>query len=171
MRSYYSSLEKNELWDLEMEILSYYQNLIKEKQVISKSSCYYPRLANTNKRGRIAFIELYRSVCCDDKKKLSIEDFELFICKNKNWSVLSQPTDKGGEMSTEYILECEIGSFEDYLNKFEYLMTPTIPSITINEEKSDNLSAIKNLANNLEITKKDYMELIKYFLGELEPLL
>ena len=102
-----------------MEILSYYQNLIKEKQVISKSSCYYPRLANTNKRGRIAFNELYRSVCCDEKKKLSIEDFEIFICKNKNWSVLSQPTDKGGEMSTEYILECEIGSFEDYLKKYK----------------------------------------------------
>ena len=58
----------------------------------------------------------------------------------------------------------------NYLEKFEYLCTPELPSINTTEEKIDNVSAIKNLANNLEITGEEAIQIIKYFLGGLEQL-
>ena len=43
-----------------------------------------------------------------------------------------------------------------------------MPSITINENELDNVNAIKNVCNNLEMKKIEYIELIKYFVDQLE---
>ncbi len=168
MKTFFQSLDKNEQWDLEMRTLYITQNLIDTGEIISKSSCYYPRLKETNKRGRVAFIELYKRIKETYNQKLNMKDFELFICKNKDWKIHEQPTDRHGYLNIEYILETEIGSFEDYLIKFEYLSTSNMPSITINENELDNVNAIKNVCNNLEMKKIEYIELIKYFVDQLE---
>ncbi len=169
---YYVSLEKNERWDQEMDLIKQYSNLIEEGEVLSKSSCYYPRLSQTAKRGRVAFIELYKNICCQDKERMmSIEDFELFVCKQKAWEVHIQPTDKHGSMCAEWVLETQSDTIvNDYVNQYEYLCTPEMPSINTDEEKTDNVSAIKNLASNLNITSSDGIQIIKYFLAELEQL-
>ncbi len=172
MKNYYSSLEKNEKWDTEMDLFKQYSNLVEEGEVISKQSCYYPRLKETTKRGRVAFIQLYKQICCEGKDKMmSIEDFELFVCKHKDWEIYIQPTDKHGKMSAEWILETTNNKLvSNYLEKYEYLCTPELPSINTTEEKIDNVSAIKNLANNLEITGEEAIQIIKYFLVGLEQL-
>jgi len=171
MKNFYTCLEQNAKWETELDILKQYSNLVEKDQVIAKSACYYPRLSETKKRGRIAFIELYKKLCVDGKTQLmNINDFELFICKHREWDIHIQPTDKWG-MSQEWIMQTETNDLvKNYLCQYEYLCTPTMPSITIEEEKIDNVSAIKNLANNLTIKKNELMQLIKYFLEELEQL-
>ena len=109
MNNFYSVLEKSEKWDSEMKIFKEYSDLIENKKVISKASCYYPRLKETKKRGRVAFIELYKKLCCDGKtKKMDLEDFELFVCKHKEWRVYIQPSYKFEDMETELILETDL---------------------------------------------------------------
>lgn len=172
MKNFYSILEKSEKWDTEMQIIKEYSDLVDNEKVIAKAACYYPRLKETKKRGRIAFIELYKNLCCDGKiKNMAIEDFELFVCKHREWGVYIQPTDKYGGLNTEYILQTEINdNVTKYLYHFEFLMTPNMPSITIEEDKIDNVTAIKNLANNLEITGQDSIKIIKYFVEGLQQL-
>jgi hypothetical protein len=127
-------------------------------------------LKETKKRGRVAFQELFKKLCCDGKTKLmSIEDFEFFICKHKSWIIHIQPTDKHGKMCAEWILETELNEgVSEYTSQYEYLCTPNMPSISYEEEKIDNVSAIRNLANNLTIKKNEYLEIVKYFLGKFE---
>lgn len=168
MKTFFQSLDKNEQWDLEMRTLYITQNLIDTGEIISKSSCYYPRLKDTNKRGRVAFIELYKRIKETYNQKLNMKDFELFICKNKDWKIHEQPTDRHGSLNIEYILETEIGYFEDYLTKFEYLSVSIMPSITINKTELDNVTAVKNLCNNFDFNQSEYIELIKYFVDQLE---
>lgn len=171
MKSFYSSLEYCERWNTELDLIKKYSDLVEEGKVIVKAACYYPRLTETTKRGRVAFIELYKKICCRDKKKLmNISDFEIFVCRHKCWDVVIQPTDKNGNMSSEYLLHTELNDYvSEYLKNFEYLCTPNIPAITTEEhEQIDNLSAIINLANNLIIKESEIIHIIKYFLGRLE---
>ena len=173
MKNFYSSLDYSDRWNTEMDLIKQYSNLVEEGGVIAKPSCYYPRLTNTNKRGRVAFVELYKKICCDGKTKLmSIDNFELFICKHKEWDVKIQPTDKHGKMQAEWILHTECNEYiSQYLNNFEYLCTPNLPSISTEEhEQLDNVSAIMNLANNLNIRQNELIHIIKYFLERLEQL-
>lgn len=168
MNTFYSTIEKSEIWNTEMDILKQVSNLIEEGEIISKSSCYYPRFKESKKRGRVAFIELFKKLAYNN---MNISHFELFVCKKKDWKIHIQPTDKYGSMCADWILETEYNSdTAEYLNRFELLKTPTMPSITTKEEKIDNVSAIKNLASNLEITGEDAIQIIKYFLAGLEQL-
>jgi len=165
-------IEKCERWDNEMDILKQVSNMIEENGIISKPSCYYPRLTETKKRGRIAFIELYKNLC---EGQMSIEHFELFVCKHKDWQIHIQPTDKWGSMRAEWVLQLDLPNVNsepllNYLYEFEFLKTPTMPTINHKEEKIDNLSAIKNLACNLEITGQETIQILKYFLAGLEQL-
>lgn len=176
MKNYFSMIEKSERWDNEMDILKQVANMIEEKEIISKSSCYYPRLTDTKKRGRVAFIELYKKLCLAENDCLmSINNFELFVCKHKDWVIHIQPTDRWGPMCAEWILELDLPNPNSddllkYLYEFEFLKTPDMPSITTKEEKIDNLQAIKNLASNLEITGEEAIQILKYFLAGLEQL-
>jgi len=172
MKKFYSCLEKNAKWETEMDLIKQYSNMVEEGDIISKGSCYYPRFTNTKKRGRVAFIEIYKQICCEGKtKQMSIEDFELFVCKHKQWDVHITPTDKHGKLCAEWILQTESNeNVLKYVCEYEYLMTPELPSISTKEDKIDNISAIKNLASNLDITGEEAIQLIKYFLGGLEQL-
>ncbi len=166
MKNYFTVLEQNEKWETEMSCLNKLYNLIQDKEIISKSGCYYPRLKDTKKRGRVAFIELYREICIDGKEfKMCIEDFEFFACRHKDWKIHIQPTDKEGHMNTEFVLET---IKLNYINNFEYLQTPELPPVTIEEKETDNISAIKNLTENLEMKGKEIIKVIQYFLEELK---
>ena len=170
MKNYYSSLEKNERWETEMDLIKQYSNLVEEGEILSKQACYYPRLKETKKRGRVAFIELYKKICCEGKENMmSIRDFELFVCKHKDWRVHIQPTEREGKMGAEWIIETPTNEIVmNYLKDYEYLMSPVMPTINNDEKKIDNVSAIKNLAKNLNITAKEGLQIIKYFLVGLE---
>ena len=173
MKNFYQSDKINERWNTEMDFLKQYSNMVEEGEVIAKKSCYYPRLKETNKRGRVAFIELYKQICCEGKERMmKIENFELFICKHKEWKVHIQPTDKHGKMCADWILETDGNDMVfEYLKDFEYLMTSVMPSINTElYQHVDNVSAIKNLASNLEITGEEAIQIIKYFLAGLEQL-
>ena len=176
MKNFFSILENSDRWKNEMDILKQVSNMIEEKEIISKPSCYYPRLTDTKKRGRVAFIELYKKLCLEENDCLmSINNFELFVCKHKDWQIHIQPTDKWGTMCAEWILELDLPNPNSddllkYLYEFDFLKTPVMPSINHKEEKIDNLQAIKNLASNLEITGEEAIQIIKYFLAGLEQL-
>lgn len=172
MKNYYSAIEVCERWNTEMDLIKQFSNMVEDGEIIQKSSCYYPRLVDTTKRGRVAFIELFKEICCEGKERMmKIEDFELFVCKHKEWAVYIQPTDKHGKMEAEWIFETEAtDTVFEYLKEFEYICTPELPSINTQKEKVDNVSAIKNLASNLQITGQEAIQIIKYFLVGLEQL-
>ncbi len=167
MMKFFSIKEKNDLWDSQLNILLNVSSLIEDDEIISKPSCYYPRMRFTKKRGRVAFIELYKNICINNKVSLmSLDDFELFICKNKNWKVHKIPCEKNNVLETELIFETN--EHNDFLNKFDLIEYNELPSINQDKEQLNNVSAIKNLCNNLDISKNEYIKIIKYFLEGLE---
>ena len=167
MMKFFSIKEKNEIWDTQLNILLNICLLIEDGEIISKNSCYYPRMRFTKKRGRVAFIEIYKNICIHNKISLMpIEDFEFFICKNKEWTVNKIPIDKDGILENQLILE--IDDDNEFINTFDTIEYDELPSINQDENKLNNVMAIKNLCNNLDMSKEEHIKIIKYFLEGLE---
>jgi len=165
---YYWIDEKNEKWATELEILSNFLNMKQDADIIHKSSIYYPRLKETKKRGRHAFIELYKKLCIDDKKTryMDLDNFELMICRHKNFKVHIQPTKRyGDEIETMWILETETTEHSaKYMSNYEYIMTPEMP---YQDKEQDKVFAISTLIENLKPNKRELIKLLGLLVEEL----
>tara|TARA_R110001606_G_scaffold95854_2_gene212318 strand:- start:3742 stop:4263 length:522 start_codon:yes stop_codon:yes gene_type:complete len=162
---------KNEKWDNEMEILNTYSIMKENKEVVTRQSIYYPRLKDTKKRGRYAFIELYKKLCVNEKDKtryMDIDMFELMICRHhKDYKIHIQPTNRYGEdVETMWILETEQTEHNaNYTSRFDFVMTPELP---YQHKEQDKVLAIKTLIENLNPNNNELIKLVKFLVEELE---
>jgi hypothetical protein len=169
---YYWLEEKNEKWEIDMEIFRNYELMRQEGDIIHRKNIYYPRLNETKKRGRHAFIELYKKLCLCEKDKtryMDIDKFELIICKQKDYKVHIQTTKKYGDnIETMWILETDISdNVTNYMNQYEYIQTPDMP---YEEKEQDKVYAISSLIDNLKPNKKEIIKLLGFLVEELEQL-
>jgi len=169
---YYWLEEKNEKWEIDMEIFRNYELMRQEGDIIHRKNIYYPRLNETKKRGRHAFIELYKKLCLCEKDKtryMDIDKFELIICKQKDYKVHIQTTKKYGDnIETMWILETDISdNVTNYMNQYEYIQTPDMP---YEEKEQDKVYAISSLIDNLKPNKKEIIKLLGQLVEELEQL-
>jgi len=169
---YYWLEEKNEKWETDMEIFRNYELMRQEGKIIHRKNIYYPRLNETKKRGRHAFIELYKKLCLCEKDKtryMDIDKFELIICKQKDYKVHIQTTKKYGDnIETMWILETDISdNVTNYMNQYEYIQTPDMP---YEEKEQDKVYAISSLIDNLKPNKKEIIKLLGFLVEELEQL-
>ena len=145
----------NEYFTSLLEFSHIYNTMIESEEIISKGS-YYPRLLNSNKRGFLAFKELYIKIKNNCKKdfKLEIPDVQEFI-KTKNSVVnINQlyTTTKFINFLKEKDYEWEISDDPFPIENYEN-----------NIDKKDSSRQIINYCKNSNYEKEDYIELIKSF--------
>lgn len=167
---YYWQEEKNEKWEAEMEIFRNYELMRESEEIVQRNNIYYPRLKETKKRGRHAFIELYKKLCIsatDKTRYMDMDKFELIVCKHKKYKVHIQPTKRyGDEIESMWILETDISdNIAKYLKDYEYIQTPEMP---YEENEQDKVYAITSLVDNLKPSNKELIRLIKVLVEELE---
>ena len=167
---YYWQEEKNEKWEIEMEVFRNYELMRESGEIIQRNNIYYPRLKETKKRGRHAFIELYKMLCLcmtDKTQNMDIDSFELLVCKHKKFKIHIEPTKRyGGNIETMWILETEISdNMTKYLKDYEYIQTPEMP---YEEDGQDKVYAITSLVDNLKPNTNEIIKLIKFLVEELE---
>lgn len=165
---YYWIDKKNNKWATELQILNNFSSKIQDEEIIHKKNIYYPRLKDTKKRGRHAFIELYKMLCIGEDKTIfmSIDNFELMICKHRDYKVHIQPTKRYGDnIEIMWILETEITeNSSKYVSQFEYIMTPEMP---YQDKEQDKVFAISTLIENLKPSKKEIIKLLEVLVKEL----
>ena len=169
---YYWLEEKNEKWETDMEVFRNYELMRQEGKIIHRKNIYYPRLNETKKRGRHAFIELYKKLCVCEKNKtryMDIDNFELLICKQQDYKVHIQTTKKYGDnIETMWILETDVSdNVANYMKQYEYIQTPEMP---YEEKEQDKVFAISSLIDNLKPNKKEIIKLLGQLVEELEQL-
>ena len=145
--------EENGWWkDKILKPISLWSELLESKTII-KGGAYYPRLADTNKRGLNAFNEVHKKYFKEIKK-----EFLLYLCK---FTIFPQ-------VSIDTLIITFHGNshaLTDYLNKYDLIVGDTPFNAIVNDlnimSSEDKLKQIKIMIENLEFTPFDYVCLIK----------
>ena len=154
---YYKNLidtdSENGWWkDKILKPISLWSELLESKTII-KGGAYYPRLADTNKRGLNAFNEVHKKYFKEIKK-----EFLLCLCK---FTIFPQ-------VSIDTLIITFHGNshaLTDYLHKYDLTVGDTPFNAIVNDlnimSSEDKLKQIKIMIENLEFTPFDYVCLIK----------
>tara|TARA_R110000796_G_scaffold252443_1_gene386813 strand:+ start:6115 stop:6585 length:471 start_codon:yes stop_codon:yes gene_type:complete len=143
----------NDFFSSLLEFCHHYNELIKEDIIVKKGS-YYPRLSTTNKRGFLAFKEVYLKInnMCKLSDIITLNDIQEFIKAPKTEININQM----------YTTKKFISYLKTKNLIWEISAEPFIIEMNDDENiKKEAKAQILNYCKNFNYEKKDYVELIK----------